>query len=86
MARQRGALSLEIGLWAAWVGGPFVTAMIFRLVILSVIEQDWGNILIASGIFQFADAALTTVRKAEKDGWAKIDPNGPKSLSEALRS
>jgi hypothetical protein len=88
IARQRGTttLDLDIGLWASWIGGPFLTAMIPVLVIIGIIERDWGNILIAAGMLYSSGSALTTVRKAEEDGWVKIDPNGPKSFSEALRS
>jgi hypothetical protein len=88
IARQRetSSLDLEIGLLASWTGGPFVTAMCTGLMIIAIIERDLGEVLTALGFWFIVRAAWTTVRKAEVEGWGKIDPNGPRSFSEALRS
>jgi hypothetical protein len=88
IARQRGTTTfdLEFGLLASWIGGPFLIANITGLVMMCIIKREWGNLLTALPMLYFFIPALSTVRKAEEDGWVKIDPNGPKSFSEALRS
>jgi hypothetical protein len=88
IARQRGTrtFDLEFGLWASWIVGPLHTAMIPALVIIGIIERDWGNILIAASMLFVSGSVLTTVRKSEEAGWMKIDPNGPKSFSEVFRN
>jgi len=86
IARQRGASSLEIGLWAAWTAGPFWTATIPLFVDMYISRRDIGGIIAMPSILWVTISAWTTVRKSEQEGWGKFDPKGPKSLNEALRS
>jgi hypothetical protein len=86
LARQRGAAYLEIGLWAAWVGGPFVTAMFVLEMILAIHNRDFGRANTALGPLTLVAYAWMKVRESEKEGWGKIDPKGPMTLTEALRS
>lgn len=86
IARQRGASSLEIGLWASWTAGPLYTATIPLYVDMYICQRDIGGIIVMPSILWIAISAWTTVRKSEQEGWGEVDPKGPKSLSEALRS
>jgi hypothetical protein len=87
VARQRGTYtsSLEIGLWASWVIGPLVTAMVPLIVAISIIERDLGKIMSLSYVLWIASVAWSTVRKSEREGWRTLDSNGPKSLSDVFR-
>jgi hypothetical protein len=82
LARQRGTSSLELGLWIAWTGGPFAGAM---CAVLCFMDSEFF-LASAFPLLGMVYSAWTTVRKAEREGWAKIDPKGPYSLTEALRS
>jgi hypothetical protein len=87
LARQRGTSILEIGLWLSWVAGPVTAAILPPCMVIFILEPATRDSFINSWVFcMYAISALTTVRKAEEDGWVKIDPNGPKSFSEALRN
>lgn len=88
IARQRGTstFSFEIALWASWVFGPSVTAMFILDVVFHTIKRDLGGVNIALGQTAVVGSAWIVVRKAEREGWwRKIDPKGPKTLSDALR-
>jgi hypothetical protein len=87
IARQRGTStsSFDIGLWASWVIGPLVTAMVPLIVAISIIERDLGKIMNLSYVLWIASVAWSTVRKSEREGWRTLDSKGPKSLSDVFR-
>lgn len=87
IARQRGTstTSLEIGLWVSWVAGPFITADFFVLAFIHLSERDFGSMNRYLSTPIIIGFTWLTVRKAEREGWEKVDPKGPKSLSDALR-
>lgn len=87
IARQRGtgASSLEIGLWASWVVGPLVIANFPLMLAMYIIKRDLGGIMVLPSVLWIASSIWSTVRKSEREGWGRVDPKGPNSLSDALR-
>jgi len=86
IARQRGTSTafLEIGLWVSWVAGPFITADFFLLAFIHLLERDFGSMNRYLSTPILIGFTWLTVRKAEREGWEKVDPKGPESLSDAL--